>query len=126
MVAALKDAAAAAGVPALIAPVRPMLKHRYPLIPMAEYAGWRTGSGQVFDPWLCLHLTAGATVARVAERSMTVTGSVAEWQEWTGLELPGSGQHVVPGALAPLSVDLAADLGTYVEPNVWMVHPLGT
>jgi hypothetical protein len=56
---------------------------------------------------------------------MTITGNVAAWSEWTGLALPGSGHHVIPGALAPLHVDVDTDTGMYVEPNVWMVHPIG-
>ena len=56
---------------------------------------------------------------------MDIRGSIAEWVEWTGLEFPGSGRYVVPGALVPVVVDLDADLGVYVEPNVWVTHDLG-
>jgi hypothetical protein len=125
MTAELKSNAARAGAQALIVPVRPVLKHSYPLIPMADYVGWRDSSGRMFDPWLRVHLDAGAQLAGVAEASMTITGGVAAWSEWTGLALPGSGHHVIPGALAPLHVDVDTDTGMYVEPNVWMVHPIG-
>lgn len=125
LVAELTANAAAVGAGALLAPVRPMLKHRYPLIPMTAYLGWRDPSGRMFDPWLRVHLDAGARLLGVAERSMTLTGTVAAWSRWTGLQLPGSGEHVIPGALAPLRVDLDADIGTYTEPNVWLVHPIG-
>jgi hypothetical protein len=37
--------------------------------------------------------------------------------------LPESGAYVFPHGLAPLSVDRDADIGTYWEPNVWMIHP---
>jgi hypothetical protein len=56
-------------------------------------------------------------------RSMRITGSVSDWEEWTGLALPESGSYVFPHGLAPLAVDCAADNGTYWEPNVWMIHP---
>jgi hypothetical protein len=56
-------------------------------------------------------------------RSMLITGSVTEWESWTGLALPESGDYVFPEGLAPLTVDVAADRCTYWEPNVWMVHP---
>ena len=33
-----------------------------------------------------------------------------------------SGSHVVPDALAPISVDRERDEVCYVEPGVWMLH----
>jgi len=35
---------------ALVAPVRPTLRHRYPLTPIERYAEWRLGDGLLFDP----------------------------------------------------------------------------
>lgn len=125
MIRALRRAAGAAGARALIGPVRPIHKHRYPLIPMAEYARWRTPDGAVFDPWLRAHLAEGAAQLTVEEVSMTITGTVAQWQGWSGLAMPASGRYVVPGALAPVEVDVSADRGVYREPNVWVSHPLG-
>lgn len=122
MVGALKVAAADAGIEAMIAPVRPVLKHHYPLIPMAQYLTWRTDDDQPFDPWVRLHLRLGGVQAGIAYPSMTVRGSVAEWQEWTDLSLPGAGEYVIPGGLVPLTVDRRADVATYREPNVWFVH----
>ena len=55
---------------------------------------------------------------------MTITGSVADWERWTEMEFPDSGRYVVPGALEPVSIGREQDLGTYVEPNVWMHHRL--
>ncbi|MGB7807014.1 MAG: hypothetical protein WBM72_15585 [Actinomycetota bacterium] len=54
---------------------------------------------------------------------MVVTGTVAEWEEWTQMALPESGVYVVSGALVPIEIDRERDEGVYVEPNVWMVHP---
>ena len=51
-----------------------------------------------------------------------VESTVAKWREWTGMEFPRSGEYIVPGALVPVTIDLAADYGTYVEPNVWTAH----
>ena len=51
---------------------------------------------------------------------MRVTGTVAEWEEWTGMHFPEDGDYVVPGALVP--VTFADGIGAYVEPNVWMRH----
>ena len=54
---------------------------------------------------------------------MRITGTVAEWEAWTGMAFPESGDYVFPEGLAPVHDRPRADLGTYWEPNVWMVHP---
>jgi hypothetical protein len=53
---------------------------------------------------------------------MTVRGSVAEWEAWTGEALPDNGRYVVEGALQPVVIDRDLDVGVYEDPNVWMVH----
>ncbi|HEY5433820.1 MAG TPA: hypothetical protein VIK13_01180 [Candidatus Limnocylindrales bacterium] len=53
---------------------------------------------------------------------MTMEGTVAEWQAWTGLTFPVSGANVVEGALSPVEIDLATDSGVYHDPNTWIVH----
>ena len=53
---------------------------------------------------------------------MTVRGTVAEWESWTRLPLPGTGSYVVPGALVPVEVNRERDEVLYVEPAYWMVH----
>jgi hypothetical protein len=110
--------------PALIAPVRPTRKAEFPLIPLEEYAWWTRPDGLPWDPWIRLHVRLGAELVEVCPRSMVVTGTRAEWEEWTGVEFPADGDYVVPGALVPVRLD--GDTGTYVEPNVWMRHPVGT
>jgi GNAT superfamily N-acetyltransferase len=113
------------GLDTLIAPVRPTLKERYPLTPTERYVSWRRPDGTHLDPWLRTHERLGAEILKVAPESVTVTGSVAEWEEWTGLALPESGSYVVPGALVPVVIDRERDEGVYREPNVWMVHAGG-
>jgi hypothetical protein len=119
---AMKTVAAERGLGALIAPVRPTLKDRYPLTPMERYARWERDDGLPFDPWLRVHRRLGAEFLRVAPRSMVITGTVFEWEEWTGMLFPESDAYVVPGALRPVVMDLERDLGVYEEPNVWMRH----
>lgn len=121
---AMKSAAAGHGLGALIAPVRPTLKHRYPLTPMDRYVRWKRDDGLPFDPWLRVHRRLGAEFLAIAPRSMTITGTIPEWEEWTGMIFPESGVYVVPGALKPVVMDLEKDLGVYEEPNVWMSHPI--
>jgi hypothetical protein len=66
----------------------------------------------------------GAEFVAVASASMTIEGTVAGWESWTGMAFPESGAYVVPDALVPVEIDRDADRGLYVEPNVWMRHPL--
>ena len=56
---------------------------------------------------------------------MHITGSVAEWEEWTETAFPESGAYVFPHGLATLEIDRTADLGDYWEPNVWVHHRVG-
>ena len=123
IIQAMKAAAVAAGAPGMLVPVRPVFKHRYPLIPMAGYAQWRNPSGGPFDPWLATHVAMGARQLKVVEQSLTVTGTVEQWQDWTGLAMPGSGDYVIAGGAVPLSIDRDADRGVYSEPNIWVHHP---
>jgi GNAT superfamily N-acetyltransferase len=123
LLAGMSELARRAGLRRLIAPVRPSWKQRYPLAPIERYVTWRRADGQLLDPWMRLHERLGARVATPLPRSMLITGTVAEWEEWTGLPLPESGDYVFPDGLAPVAVDRDAGACTYWEPNVWMVHP---
>jgi GNAT superfamily N-acetyltransferase len=70
------------GLDTMIAPVRPSLKHRYPLTPMERYLDWRRPDGTHLDPWLRTHERLGAEIVKVAPRSMRVPGTIAEWEDW--------------------------------------------
>jgi GNAT superfamily N-acetyltransferase len=120
LIEGMRDVAGRAGLPALIAPVRPTLKDRYPLIPLEVYSRWTREDGLPWDPWIRLHARLGAELLEVCPQSMRVTGTVEEWERWTGLEFPADGDYVVPGALTPVRFD--GGRGVYVEPNVWMRH----
>lgn len=112
------------GMNALIAPVRPNQKARYPLTPMERYITWTQDDGAPFDAWLRTHWRVGARIVKAAPRAMVILGTVAQWESWTELKFPESGEYVVPGALNPVTADVERDLITYVEPNVWMHHPI--
>ena len=111
-----------AGLERMISPVRPVLKSQYPLTPMASYARWTRADGAHIDPWLRTHLRLGGVILRPALRSMVVTGTVAEWEEWTGLAFPETGRYVVPKALDLVDIEREEDLGVYAETNLWMRH----
>ncbi|MDP8929654.1 MAG: N-acetyltransferase [Actinomycetota bacterium] len=120
MLGAMAHAAGSAGLAPLLAPVRPTWKERYPLIPIEQYSRWLGDDGLPFDPWMRVHARMGATVLRPEPRSMRITGSVEQWEHWTGLAIPDDGSYVFPGGLAPLTV--VEGTGRYWEPNVWMLH----
>jgi hypothetical protein len=124
IIRAMRDVATKRGLSGLIAPVRPNQKTLYPLTPIERYIRWRRPDGLPQDAWLRVHARLGEEIVRVAERSMVIEGTVEEWERWTGLTFPESGPYVVAGALVPITIDRAADRGLYVEPNVWMRHPL--
>jgi hypothetical protein len=110
------------GLADLVAPVRPTDKHRYPLIPMARYIHWRRSDGSPFDTWIRVHERVGGEILRSASAAMRVTGTVAEWERWTGMSLPESGAYVVPEALVPVEIDRERDRGEYLEPACWVRH----
>ena len=110
------------GLPTMIAPARPTLKHRYPLVPIDRYARWTRADGTPFDPWIRTHWRLGARILATAPGAMRIVASVADWEEMTGMTFPESGEYVVPDALSPVRIDVEADRGTYVEPAIWMLH----
>ena len=124
VLAAFKQIARRHGLSRVLLPVRPTLKARYPAVSMGSYVQWRKGD-LPFDPWLRVHVRMGGRILGVAERSLVVEGTVSRWREWTGMHFGESQHYVVEGALSLVSIDLDADLGTYVEPNVWVVHDCG-
>jgi GNAT superfamily N-acetyltransferase len=116
----MRRAAAGAGLRELIAPVRPTRKSDYPLIPIERYMCWRRPDGTHFDPWIRIHELIGGKILAAAAESMTIEAPVSDWEEWTGMNFPDDGEHIVPGMLAPLQVD--DGVGRHVEPNVWLRH----
>jgi GNAT superfamily N-acetyltransferase len=113
-----------AGLPHLIAPVRPNLKERYPTIPIDRYAHWTRDDGTPFDPWVRVHTRLGARLGPPIPQSMRITGTAGEWESWTGMRFPETGDYVFPAGLATVHIDRDAGTGEYWEPNIWLVHPL--
>ncbi len=71
------------------------------------------------------HARLGAEIVGVRARSMTVRGTVAQWEHrGAGMPFPETGSHVVPGVLSPVAIDVEADQELYVEPSVRMRHRL--
>jgi hypothetical protein len=55
---------------------------------------------------------------------MTVGASPVECRRWTGLPFDTAEEIEVPGALVPVHCEPERGYAAYVEPNVWMRHPL--
>lgn len=98
---AMRTLAERYGLTHLIAPVRPSWKERYPLAPIERYVTWRRADGQLLDPWMRVHERLGARVARPLPKSMLITGTVGEWEDWTDLAYPETGEYVFPGGWPP-------------------------
>ncbi|WP_112249054.1 GNAT family N-acetyltransferase [Kribbella monticola] len=122
VITAVKEQALARGLTRMIAPVRPTSKSQYPLIDIAEFMTWTRDDGLPLDPWLRTHVRLGATLLAPAPASQTMTGSVADWEKWTGMAFPATGTYVIPDGLTTLTIDRATDTGHYQEPNIWLRH----
>jgi GNAT superfamily N-acetyltransferase len=125
MLRAMKTLAREAGLGQLIAPVRPSHKDRYPTIPIERYAHWARDDGSPFDPWMRVHTRMGARIGPVVAKSLHIAGSVADWESWTSMRFPETGDYVFPAGLATVRIDRERDTGEYWEPNVWIIHQVG-
>lgn len=110
------------GLEGVIAPVRPTLKAEHPDVPIEEYVEWKREDGTRFDPWLRTHDRIGGELLRVGHDVYGVEGTLAQWEEWTGLTFPESGPAVVPGAINRVVISREEGRGIYMEPGVWYFH----
>jgi GNAT superfamily N-acetyltransferase len=124
MVQTMRAIGESKGFKYLVAPVRPNEKSKYPLTSIDDYITWKIDNGLPFDAWLRVHARLEAKIIKPCHEAMTIYGSRAEWEAWTGMKFPQSGKHIIPGALNPIEMDIEKDKGTYIEPNVWMVHEI--
>lgn len=124
LVKSMKDLALKNNIEDLIIPVRPTLKIKYPLIPIADYVEWKNKDGMPVDPWLRVHKRLGGEVFKTAEISMVIKGKIEEWERWTNLEIYGSGKYIFEGALNPINIDIKKNLGIYTDPCVWVHYSL--
>lgn len=108
----------------LLIPVRPSLKHKYPLQKMADYIEWKSENNLPFDPWLRVHQRAGGEILKICQKSMYIKGTIAEWENWTEMKFFQSGKYIIKGALSPIKINLAEDFGEYFDANVWIVHKI--
>ncbi len=122
---ALRAVGKSKGFHFLIVPVRPSEKSKYPLTSLDDYITWKDEQGLCFDAWLRVHDRLGGTIIKVCHESKVVRGTCAEWEAWTKMKFPQSGRYVIPGALNPMEMNVEKDQGLYIEPNIWVTHPIG-
>lgn len=116
----IKVRARNAGHGAVIAPLRPTLKHLHPSMPMSEYTGLMDERGKIYDPWLRKHLEMGAEVLGIAEKSLVIKQPSSRWERNAGRQLL-AGRHPIPGAISQIEIGTDG-VGIYVEPNIWICH----
>lgn len=124
MLSAMRDNTRARGFRELVAPLRPTGKQREPATPMPEYVGRTRDDGLPVDPWLRAHVQAGGVIDSIAPTSMVIPGPLEQWRQWTGQPFDTAGWVDVPGALVPVRCVPDHDYAVYVEPNIWIRHPL--
>ncbi|HEX5837111.1 MAG TPA: hypothetical protein VFY26_04720 [Anaerolineales bacterium] len=122
MVQAARAVTSGQRLQSLIIPLRPSEKSKYPLTSLDDYITWTSQDGLPLDAWLRVHVKLGARIIKVCHNSKTIRGTPGEWEKWTGLSFLQSGLYVIPGGLSPLAMDLDANDGRYIEPNVWIEH----
>ena len=120
MIETFKDNARAAGLTAVLAPVRPTHKERYPLIPIETLPRVAARRRLALRPVAPDPRARRRRDRRAGPESMVIAAPVADWEEWTGMPFPADGDYIFPGGLAPLVV--RDGVGTHVEPNVWVLH----
>lgn len=124
MVQTMRAIGKSKGFKYLVAPVRPNEKSKYPLTSIDDYITWKTDEGLPFDAWLRVHARIGGKILGPCHEAMTIPGTCAEWEGWTGMRFPQSGNYVIPGALNPVEMNIENNEAAYVEPNVWMAHEI--
>jgi hypothetical protein len=122
MIAVMRQIALSQGFRYLIAPVRPSLKSRYPLIPIEQYSQWQNLDGLPFDPWLRVHVQADGKILHPCPGAMVVKGPRQRWKAWTSVDFPDDGNYTIPHGLVPVIV--RGSEGEYIEPGIWVLHAL--
>jgi len=120
----MKQAGISHGINHIALPVRPTQKQLYPLTEMEEYIKWSNHKGEPFDPWIRVHVKAGGKIVSICSESMTIRGTIREWQEWTGLNFQSTGLYTIQNVLCPIKIDFEKNIGEYIEPNVWIIHSI--
>jgi hypothetical protein len=124
MLGMMKDIAKANEIKHIALPVRPNLKSDFPMMDMQEYITRKNEDDLPFDPWVRVHVKDGGQIIGICSKSMTIEGSISDWENWTGKKFHESGEYIIDKALVPVKMNKSHDRGTYIEPNVWILHEI--
>lgn len=124
MIGYMKELAQSRGLSSLIMAARPSLKSLYPLTPIERYITWRDKKGLLFDPWLRVNIKQGAKIAGICFKSTTIIDTIVGWENRVGMRFPETGDYIIPKGLVPVKIDYPNNMGTYIEPNVWLYYDL--
>ncbi len=73
--------------------------------------------GLPFDPVGAGACPDGRRIGPVIPKSLRISGTVADWESWTDMQFPETGDYVFPEGLATVRIDREQDTGTYWEAN---------
>ena len=102
--------------------LRPILKHLYPTVTLADYMTWKDSKGRPIDPWARTSGDLKAEYLGIAPNAIVTEASVAQWEEWTGLIFPQSGEYVIPEGHQLLKVDVENNVAIYAEDHLWFEY----
>lgn len=102
-----------------LSPIRPAIKQLYPNYSLETFLSWRMSEGDLIDSWLNFFRKAGATELGIARDAITMEAPLEQWEQWTGITFPATGQFIIPGGHQMLNVDVSRNTGTYSEDHLW-------
>ena len=108
LIRAMVDLARRNGFPALVAPVRPTWKDRYPLIPIERYASWKRDDGLPFDPWLRVHARLGAELLEICPGRCGSKGAATTGRHGPGSSFPTTATTSSPVRSCPCASQAVA------------------
>ncbi|MDE9467192.1 amino acid adenylation domain-containing protein [Xenorhabdus bovienii] len=117
----IKQHALACQMTHCIIPLRVTGKSAHPEMTFSDYVYATDADGQPLDPWLRVHLAAGAQLLGITENSQRVVADSAHWSQWLEQEVSAPGVYHHPSLFTFLEVDENGN-GVYEEPCVWVKH----
>lgn len=108
------------GLEHFLGPVRPVGMSEGTSV--ERWAQLRDEHGEPLDFWLRTHLRLGARELGVATHSQRIEGTVAQWQDWSGVHFDRPGAWQLDDTLQSVQVDLQNNLAVYYDPSIWVAH----
>ncbi len=111
------------GLQGVLAPVRPNRKHECSEESIESYADRRDELGRLWDPWLRVHEELGGERLGITLKTVSVIGSIKDWESWTGMQFPVAGSYSIPDGLVPITIEIKERTmspisGTFIRYNL--------